>query len=254
MTQWASKEREQSLTLMRRLTFSRHTHTQRERDRNTHIHCSYNTTSFSDYQLLQEAYIQSYLLLYTQVTPIHTRPGAPVSHSTAVSETWTMIILTFNLRCVWEAESSNLRLRPHRSGHLHVSHLFLFLFLFFSRWRISAKFWWMWVDLSHVGVLSLCCVKWRQKKRSGWEDCDFYLWSAKMFCGTTWVGVGARLELLRNKNRLIRSHDKNNRGLCLFVCLLNLIGFFPPPFLLCLTFSWSSPFCFTLQHCFFQEQ
>lgn len=73
----------------------------------------------------------------------------------------------------------------------------------FHRWRIWAKFdgcgW-----TCHTWVLSLCCVKWRQKKRSGWEDCDFYLWSAKMFLGATREGVGERLELLRNKNRLIR--------------------------------------------------
>lgn len=29
------------------------------------------------------------------------------------------------------------------------------------------------------GCYLFCCVKWRRKKRSGWEDCDFYLWSAK---------------------------------------------------------------------------
>lgn len=42
--------------------------------------------------------------------------------------------------------------------------------------------------------------------------------------------VGERLELLRNKNRLIRSHDKNNGGLCLLICVVVVF------LVLCLTF------------------
>lgn len=62
-----------------------------------------------------------------------------------------------------------------------------------------SEVWWMWVDLSHVGVLSLCCVKWRQKKRSGWEDCDFYLWSAKMFLSATRGGSGREIRAVEEQ-------------------------------------------------------